>query len=270
MTISGKVFLVTGAGSGLGREVALLLVKKGAKGVVIIDINDSSMQQTKELAGDNSNKISTHNIDITNLEAVRNLEKKVREVHGGIDALINNAGIIQPFKRIETLDLETALRVMNINFNGTLYMTKTFLPQLIEKKEAHIVNVSSMGSFFSVPGQTVYGASKAAVNEFTNGLRLELRDTNCKVTVAIPGAMNTNILTNSGQKMSEEMKEMQKNSKTLSASKAAEILVDAMVKNKSSVLIGRDAKFLNFMNKFFPSLTTKLFMKFVGSKLVVE
>ncbi|WP_252629481.1 SDR family oxidoreductase, partial [Enterobacter sp. JH539] len=90
---------------------------------------------------------------------------------------INNAGIIQPFVKIDQLGYEVVERVFNVNFYGTLYMTKTFLPHLLTRPEAHIVNVSSMGGFLPVPGQTIYGASKAAVKLFTEGLHSELADT---------------------------------------------------------------------------------------------
>lgn len=269
MTINSKTFVVTGGGSGLGREIVLGLLNRGAR-VAAIDINEESLKETFNLAGHNNARLSTHVVDITDKELVLGLPEKIIGMHKQIDAIINNAGIIQPFVRVNDLDLEKAEKVMQINFYGQLYIVKAFLPYLIERPEAHIANVSSMGSFFVVPGQTIYGASKAAVSMLTKGLEVELRNTNVKTTLAIPGAMNTNIYRNSGQKMDPELEKMQANSKVLSAEKAAEIFINAIEKNKKIVLIGTDAKVLNILNKIAPNLTTSLFNKFIGSKLIKD
>ena len=100
--------------------------------------------------------------------------------------------------RLNDLDYAAIDRVFDVNWRGTLYMTKTFLPLLLARPEAHIVNVSSMGGFLPVPGQTIYGASKAAVKLLTEGLHSELAGTNVRVTVVFPGAVATNITANSG------------------------------------------------------------------------
>ena len=108
--------------------------------------------------------VSTHVLNITDRAEVERLPELVIARHGAVDGLINNAGIIQPFVRVKDLDYEAIERVMNVNFYGTLYMTKAFLPCLLKRPEAHIANVSSMGGFLPVPGQSIYGASKAAAN----------------------------------------------------------------------------------------------------------
>src|SRR5690606_24464226 len=133
-------------------------------------------------------------------------ERAVVEAHaadvvqrfGAVDGVIHCAGIIQPFVRLKDLDYEQIDRVMAVNWLGALYMTKTFLPILLERPEGHIVNVSSMGGFLPVPGQTIYGASKAAVKLLTEGLHSECAGTNVRVTVVFPGAVATNITANSG------------------------------------------------------------------------
>lgn len=112
--------------------------------------------------------------------------------HGKVDGIINNAGIIHPFLKVNELEYDKIKLVMDINFYGTLYMVKSFLPYLLKRPVAHIANVSSMGGFLPVPGQTIYGASKAAVKLLTEGLRAELKDTNVKVTLVFPGGVSTN------------------------------------------------------------------------------
>src|SRR5690606_11676546 len=119
-------------------------------------------------------------------------------------------------------------RVMNVNFYGTLYMTKAFLPHFLERKEAHIVNLSSMGGFLPVPGQSVYGASKAAIKILTEGLYAELLETPVNVSVVFPGATNTNITKNSDVKTPGGLDAITSDlaARMLPANKAAEIILN--------------------------------------------
>jgi len=197
MKVQNKVIVVTGGGSGMGRELVLNLLSKGTK-VVAIDINEASLKETVELAGINEGSLSTFVVDITNRNSIEKLLNDAVAHFGCVDGIINNAGIIQPFVKVNELNYEAIERVMNVNFYGTLYMIKTFLPHLLTRPEAHIVNISSIGGFLPIPGQTVYGASKAAVRLLTEGLNSELSGTNVKVTAIFPGAINTNITKNSG------------------------------------------------------------------------
>lgn len=189
MKVKDKVFVVTGAGSGMGRELSIQLVRKGAK-VALVDINRKGIQETAVQAG--IERVSFHKVDITDRNSVHYLPSQVLSQLGEVDGLINNAGIIQPFLDVKDLDYAVIEKVMNVNFYGTLYMTKAFLPELLKRPEAHIANVSSMGGFIPFPGQTVYSASKAAVKILTEGLYSELKGTNVGVTVIHPGAVNTN------------------------------------------------------------------------------
>lgn len=169
MKVNGKILVVTGAGSGMGRELTIQLVKKGAR-VAMIDIHQDALDQTAELAG--KDKVSLHVVNVTDRERVNQLPEQVNAIHETVDGLINNAGIIQPFVDVKDLDYEVIERVMNVNFYGTLYMIKAFLPDLLKRSEAHIANVSSMGGFIPFPGQTFYSASKAAVKILTEDLIL--------------------------------------------------------------------------------------------------
>jgi short-subunit dehydrogenase len=251
MKVKNKVIIVTGGGSGMGREIVLNLLSKGAK-VVAIDINEKALQETVAMANGEKNSLSTFVVDITNKVAVENLLNDALDRFGSVDGIINNAGIIQPFVKVNDLGYETIERVINVNLYGTLYMVKTFLPHLLTRPEAHIVNISSMGGFLPVPGQTVYGASKAAVKLLTEGLHSELATTNVKVTVVFPGAVNTNISKNSGISMPLPSMEEQKVPGILLASKAAEIIIDGMENNRYRVLVGKDAKLMDLFYRFNP------------------
>ena len=122
----------------------------------------------------------------------------MREAHGRVDGLVNVAGIIQPFVTFADLDYPQMEKVLAVNLWGVIHTCKAFLPHLVVRREACIVNVSSMGALAPVPGQTMYGASKAAVKLFTEGLYSELRDTTVAVTVVFPGGVDTGIAQHSG------------------------------------------------------------------------
>lgn len=262
MKVQNKVIVVTGGGSGMGRELTLNLLSKNAK-VIAIDINQNGLQETVSLAGANKNNLCTFVVDITSKVAVEALFEKAIIQFGFVDGIINNAGIIQPFIKVNELSYEAIERVMNVNFYGTLYMTKTFLPHLLTRPEAHIVNVSSMGGFLPVPGQTIYGASKAAVKLLTEGLHSELTNTNVKVTVVFPGAVNTNITKNSGLGNTSTSTTEKQSAKILSAAKAVKIIVEGMKRDQYRILVGKDAKFLDFIYRLNP----KFAAKFISSKM---
>jgi NAD(P)-dependent dehydrogenase (short-subunit alcohol dehydrogenase family) len=119
MNVANKVFVVTGGGNGIGRQLVLALVRKGAR-VAAVDMNEQTLAETVQLAGDLANKISTHIVNITDQKAVEALPEKVIAIHGSVDGLINNAGIIQPFVRLNDLTYQQAEKVMNVNFYGPL------------------------------------------------------------------------------------------------------------------------------------------------------
>lgn len=261
MKVENKVIVVTGAGSGMGRELTLQLVKKGAK-VAIADINEKGMHETADMAGQSN--VSTHKLNIADRESVEAFPEIVMKHHGTVDGIINNAGIIQPFINVQDLDYGSIERIMNINFYGTVHMTKSFLPHLLVRPEAHIANVSSMGGFIPFPGQTIYGASKAAVKLFTEGLYAELKNTNVGVTVIHPGAVNTNIMSNSGIKSEEEKTEKGQSNRALSAVKAATIMIDAIEQNKFRVMVGKDARMLDVLYRFSPQRAVSFITKQMG------
>ena len=257
MKVLNKVIVVTGGGSGMGRELVLHLLSKGAK-VIAIDINESALQETVALAGSKKGSLSTFVVDITNKASVEDLLNKTLAQYGTVDGIINNAGIIQPFIKVNELSYEAIERVINVNFYGTLYMTKTFLPHLLTRPEAHIVNVSSMGGFLPVPGQTIYGASKAAVKLLTEGLHSELANTNVKVTVVFPGAINTNITKNSGLNVPREASAESKSLKVLSPVKAAQMIINGMENDRYRVLVGNDAKIMDIFYRLNPKSAAKM------------
>lgn len=258
MKPSGKVIVVTGAGSGMGREVALTLLHRGAS-VAAVDVNEATLAETVFLAGPGAS-ISTHIVDITDRAAVEALPAEVTARFGAVDGVVHCAGIIQPFVKLADLDYAAIDRVLDVNWRGTLYMTKTFLPLLKRRPEAHIVNISSMGGFLPVPGQTVYGASKAAVKLLTEGLHSELRGTRVHVTVVFPGGVATNITKNSGVAI-PDLPSSGKQPPVVTAAAAAHEIVEGMTRNKYRVLVGRDAKMMDALYRLAPGFAAGFIAK---------
>lgn len=259
MQVQNKVVVVTGGGSGMGRELVLLLLSKNAK-VITLDIHDAALKETSALAGNSKESLHCFVVDVTDRTAVEKFAIEAIAIYGYVDGIINNAGIIQPFVKMNDLKFETIDKIIQVNLYGTLYITKSFLPHLLTRPEGHIVNVSSMGGFLPVPGQTIYCATKAAVKLMTEGLYAELIETNVKVSIVFPGAMQTNIMSNSGienRKTSSESSSM----KSLLPSKAAEIIVNGMEKNKPRIFVGNDSKLMDILVRLNPIFAGKLIYK---------
>lgn len=254
MQISGKVFVVTGAGSGMGREVALQLLQRWGR-VAAVDLSAERLEQTRELAGADADRMSLHTINVTDRDAVAELPDQVLAAQGQVDGLLNVAGIIQRFARFKDMDRAEVDRVLQVNFFGVVNTVHAFLPALLTRPEAVLLNVSSMGSFIPVPGQTIYGASKAAVKLLTEGLHAELRDSQVHVTAVFPGAVATSITENSGVDAPAVAgaNENAANPRMLSAAAAAHIIIDnGVIKNRYRVLVGRDAKFMDAFTRLLP------------------
>lgn len=266
MNPQNKVIVVTGAGNGIGRELCLRLLNKQAN-VAGVDLNQEALTETQKIAGVGDDRFMGYVLDITDKAKVDALPEEVVKHFGSVDGLINNAGIIQKFIPVNDLPTEQINRVMNVNFYGTLNMTKAFLPLFLKRPEAHVVNISSMGGFIPFPGQTIYGAAKAAVKIFTEGLYAELKGSAVKVTVVHPGAIATNITANSGLGGPKIDTSSTKTSLALSPAKAAKIIIRGMEKNKFRVTVGKDAYILDKLYRMCPRFATNFIGKMMKKSL---
>lgn len=264
MEIRGKAFVVTGAGAGIGREVVLALLARGAR-VAGVDRSVEGLAETVGIAAAGSSLITVP-LDITDRAAVEALPAQVTAAFGQVDGLVNVAGIIQPFVRINDLDYAAIERVMNVNFWGVVNMTKTFLPLLLARPVAHIANVSSMGAYAPVPGQTAYGASKAAVKLFSEGLYAELLDTHVGVTVIFPGATATNIAGNSGIDMKAPAGDTKGFAMT-QPTETARLIVEGIEQNRYHVFAGKDARTMDRLARYLPNRVAKIVYKQMKSLL---
>lgn len=259
MKLANKVVVVTGGGSGLGRELVRQLVDRGAR-VAAVDISAEGLQET--IATLEPRHAASFVGSVADREFMQALPLQVIERFGSVDGLINNAGLIHPFQRFHELEWSAIDRVLDVNLKGTMHSMHAFLPHLLSRPEAHVLNVASIGGVVVVPGQTVYSASKAALKLLTEGIHFELLDTNVRVSLALPGAMATNIVGNSGipiptSAFSEKIQKF----KGLSAVKAATRVLDGMEANAYHIYVGPDAKLMGALHRFSPRGTANLVAK---------
>lgn len=259
MEIKKQNVIVTGAASGLGLELTKQLLQEGAN-VAAVDINEENLIKLKEEL--NNSNLKTYVVDMGNSDSIKKFREDYKQDYSDVDIIINNAGIIQPFVKVDSLDDNTINKVMNVNFFGPLNLIRYFMEDLTkDTKEQYIVNVASMGGFFPFPGQTIYGASKAALKIFTEGLFAELEKTNVRVMIVLPGAMATNITKNSNVEVSTT--EEESSFKMLSPVDGAKQIIKGIKKNKFKLFLGSDSKFLRFLYK----LNSIWAIRFINKKM---
>lgn len=260
MKVRDKVIVVVGGGNGIGRHVVLELLRRGAR-VAAVDLRQDGLDETTELAAAGG-RLATFRVDITDRPAVATLPAEVTDALGEVDGLVNVAGIIQPFVRLADLDDAVIERVIDVNLYGTLHTVRAFLPHLLTRPVAHVANVSSMGAFLPVPGQTIYGASKAAVKLLTEGLYAELRDTGVGVTLVLPGAVRTDITAHSGvEAPTAAAADDGSRFPMTEPDAAADMIVDGIEADRFHVYVGRDSRLLNLLNRIAPRRSTHLIQR---------
>jgi NAD(P)-dependent dehydrogenase (short-subunit alcohol dehydrogenase family) len=274
-SFSGKVAAITGAGSGIGRALALRLARRSCH-LALCDVNETSLAGTVESARRAGVKVTGDRVDVADREAVYRWADRVAEEHGRVNLVFNNAGVALG-STIEGGSYEDFEWLFGTNFWGVVYGTKAFLPHLRASGEGHVVNVSSVFALISVPGQGAYNASKAAVRGFTDALRMELEMCGAPVsaTSVHPSGINTNIALSSRSNASikdlglDEEGGREKFDKLLvtDADEAARAILRAVEKNKRRVLLGREAYFIDGMVRLLPSAYQHAVKRFVRRSL---
>ena len=255
--IAGKIAVVTGAASGIGRATACLLAAKGAT-LCITDVNKEGLEETAAQIRKAGGTVSTHIVDVASRDAVYAFADDVAAAHGGADIVLNNAGVAQ-IARVDELAYDDFEWVMNIDFWGMVYGTKAFLPQIQKKGAGHIVNVSSIFGLISVPSQAAYNSAKFAIRGFTEALIQEMKGTDIKVSSVHPGGIKTNIVRNARFLQSSTVTEREDAMSGFdqiartTPEKAAETIVNGIIKNKKRILIGFDARLVDWAQRLFPT-----------------
>ena len=281
-TFKNKVAVITGAGSGMGRYLAILLAKDGAD-VCICDVNEKTLSETLAMLRKFNVSVSSHILDVSDKKAIEALPQKVIDQHGKVDLVFNNAGVTAG-SHFQDMKEENWDWVMGINFNGVINSTRAFIPHLVNNAEAAIVNTSSIFGIVAVPGQTAYHATKFAVRGFTESLALEMKQTNPNLQIHCvhPGHIGTNIaatarmsdedfkdnetrssiFSRNAPKTQQEMGELFKEG-GMHPSKASKIILNGVKKNKTKIFIGLDAKLLDLSQRLFPNHYHKTWIFFM-------
>lgn len=260
MTIKkDSVAVITGAGSGIGRALAMRFADEGVAGIALADVNADGLAETANLIADKT-KVSVHAVDVSDREAMAAFADDVIAQQGRATHLINNAGVALGGK-VSEVSLDEIEWLMGVNFWGVVHGTKFFLPYLEKESSAHIVNISSLFGMIAPPGQAAYCASKFAVRGFTEALRHELEGTNIAVSVVHPGGVQTNIVNSAristGVTLTEdELAKLKKFQNKLlartSPERAAEIIVSGIKSRQPRVIVGPDAAMLSRIARLFP------------------
>lgn len=249
-TLDGKVVVITGAGSGIGRALALNAAAKGAI-LALSDVDEVGLLETLEHARTQTNReIRNDKLDVRDRDEIASYAASVRQKFGRVNVLINNAGVALHGDFAETSYAQFEW-VMDINFWGVVNGTKEFLPHLIESGDGHVVNISSLFGLMGMPGQSAYNSSKFAVRGFTEALRLEMLIAKHPIEVSCvhPGGIKTAIARNARTTKSQDAASIaelfdKKLAKT-SADKAAQVIIDGVLAGKPRIVVGMDAKFLD-------------------------
>ncbi len=257
--VQGKIAVITGAASGIGRALALQLNRDGCE-LFLSDINEGGLNETVSLLTRKDIPAVSQILDVASKEAVHAWADRIAASKGHVDIVINNAGVAL-LATVEECDYANLEWLMGINFWGVVYGTQAFLPLLRKSRQGHLVNLSSVFGLIAVPTQSAYNAAKFAVRGYTEALRQEMAGTNVHVCCVHPGGIKTNIARvarGGNQTLTPEQRgqEFERLAKT-SPEVAAQKIITAIEKRKPRLLIGPDAVIISLMCRLFPVSYTR-------------
>jgi NAD(P)-dependent dehydrogenase (short-subunit alcohol dehydrogenase family) len=259
-TLSRKVVAITGAASGMGRALAVECARRGAD-LAIVDVDTSGLDETVALArGARADaRVDSRRLDVADRAAIYAWAEAVKGELGGADVIVNNAGVSLSAS-VEKMRDEDFEWLFNINFWGVVNGCRAFLPQLREKPEGHVVNVSSVFGIIGVPTQSAYCAAKFAVRGFTESLRQELSGTSVRVSCVHPGGIKTDIVRRGrhyedalgGETDTARAAAMFERSARTTAEEAAAVILRGVLRDEPRILIGADAVAIDAMARLAP------------------
>jgi len=271
-TLDGKVVVITGAGSGIGRALALNAADKGAL-LAVSDWDEGGLDETVALLKDaGAREIRADRLDVSDRAAFAAYAQTIKEHFGRVNVIVNNAGVSHsgPVTEMEYADFDW---IVGINFWGVVHGTREFLPHLIESGDGHVVNISSLFGLVSMPGQSTYNATKYAVRGFTESVREDMivGGHPVQVTCVHPGGIKTGIARNGRTTAGEDHERLAHTFDTrlarMTPERAAEIIVDAVLSDKPRILVGADAHAIHWIGKLLGARYQDLFAR--ASKLVL-
>ncbi len=263
-----KTAVITGAASGIGRELVLRFLENQYR-VAALDMNEHGLERLQEEFP--KAELITQCLNVTDSKAVNDFSRTLETQVDSIDVVINNAGLTF-LGRFADTDADAFDRVMDVNFRGVVNGCRAFMPFLRQSRGC-LVNVSSLFGLIGVPGQTAYCASKFAVRGFSEALRIEAAQQGVHVAVVHPGGVKTNIAKNAlfgtQENFSAIVESIEKSSLKLSPEKAAEIIYNGVESRKPRIIVGRDAGAIDRIQRFFPVLYPRV-IRALGGKSFLE
>ena len=255
--LAERVVALTGAGSGIGRALALGFARAGAR-VALADRDEAGLRETAPRVAAAGGSASEHVLDVSDGAAVRAYAAAVVQTHGTVDIVVNNAGVAL-FGTVAELAPDEIAWLMNVNFWGVVHGTQAFLPTLMRRPQAAIVNLSSVFGLWGPPGQSAYAASKFAVRGFSESLRAELAGTPVRVFTVHPGGVKTAIAARSRIARAADpalaarlSATFEKQFLTTPAETAAAVILEGLRRGRERILIGADARRIDLLTRFFP------------------
>ncbi len=257
MRFDGRVSVITGAASGIGRALALELAGRGSD-LALCDVDEDGLEETARRAEGLGRRVTRDRVDVAERGAVQAFAEDTVAAHGKVDAVVNNAGV-SVTNTVADMSYEDLEWIVGINFWGVVHGTKAFLPHLVAQGDGWIVNVSSVFGFIAVPCQSAYNATKFAVRGFTESLRQELAGSGVTVSCVHPGGIRTNIArlgrfrrgpdgeTDKGRMVAD----FDRIART-TPEQAARIIADGMARRSPRILIGPDARVIDTVQRAFP------------------
>lgn len=257
-TLTNKNVVITGAGGGIGRALALQFADEGC-GLAISDINKDSLLETEKLLEKTGARVYSEILDVSDRESMEGYPEKVVKTLGGVDVVVNNAGVVV-VSTVEEHTVDDYEWLMGINFWGVLYGSKFFIPHLRNASEACIVNISSVFGMMSMPNLSSYNAAKFAVRGFSESLAHELHDSNVRVMTVYPGGVKTGFAKSARfcstpgkkKKTHQEFNNLFEKYSMSTPESTSRAVIRGLKKNKKRVLVGPDAFSGDLMVRMFP------------------
>lgn len=256
VSLAGKVAVVTGAGSGIGRALAQELARRGCS-LALSDVNQDSLHETAEPLAAVAPGVDARLLDVADRSAMNRYATAVVNHYGHVDIVINNAGVGVAGNAVDVSDADLDW-LMGVNFGGVVNGSRAFLPHLATRPRAWLVNISSIFGIIGVPGQAAYNASKFAVRGYTEALWHEYRDSNVAVCLVHPGGIKTAIARNSrvsagisGVERAQAVDRFDRIART-SPQQAAAVIADGMERQRRRIYIGNDARLVALLARLFP------------------
>lgn len=267
LPLANRTAVVTGAAGGIGRGIALALARRGCN-LALVDHNEAGLANTAAEASTEHNRVTTYAVDLVDADPLAALPARILTDHAEVHVLVNNAGAALVGK-ISEVTMDEFRWMMETNFWTVVTLTKLFLPHLMARDAAQIVNISSIFGIIAPPRQGPYVSSKFAVRGFSESLRHELDRTSVGVTVVHPGGVNTRI--SKDARIAAALNPVLARAEVaafdralrMPPEKAGEIIVNGIERRARRIIVGGDAHFLDLLQRLFPAYYWRVLSTFV-------